>query len=215
MKQTGLACWTLLVLVAACGSGADTARAPVELRLLPPWDSAGLGNCSGRAQLATALVAKLTVGGGYEDCPLTIDPSTLNATGACEGILRGMVRPLLLTYALSQGVGREVPVAYYISYVDLCTQRPTASVDFGDPATSSLVFRPADLDALPAAEATGSTPERDACAPDLEMAKAWAKSEIGDRLSKDRVSLDLNCDQQSNLEEACAGIFPLLETPCP
>jgi len=197
--------------LSACGP-AEAPPSDLELRLPTPWTAAALASCGQHAQVWESLSAILTIGGGFDDTQLTVDAVKFTVSGAMQGVVVGTVRPLLVSYAYNRPGGTSIPLGYYIGAVDLCSSVPDtdhAVVTFalGDVATSAFVYKEGDFGALPsvAPPPSASTTGPGACAVDLTAAKAWAKEEINKRRQVDRLSLDVNCNALSNLEEACAG----------
>ena len=122
MKRYTECVWLSLSALTACGptSDADTA-----INFSVPW-RADLAQCTDSSNLITFhMGATLVIGGGFPDCPLTVDSSTLAVSGSCPDIPVGSPRDLMVIYSLVDPYNEAnvIPVAYVIGYVDL---RPAA-----------------------------------------------------------------------------------------
>ncbi len=185
------------ILVAGCGNDGTEA-----LQLSIPWQ-AGL-SCPQRTQMGAKMAAVLKIG-GHNDCNLAVDAATLEVSGNCDTITTGTVRPLLLTYTYDDQptLPSIIPLAYWISYVNLCDDHLSPDsreieVVFGS-ASSKLVTTPSELAALPA-----DTTTRPSCTDGLNEALQWAKTQIEEMGG----NLDKDLDNNSNLAEVCTGTPP-------
>jgi hypothetical protein len=129
-----------LALLGAVGCGA-TAEHNAEMSFSLPWRSAAGSPCS-ESTLATnidglgvTMKATLSIGGGFNNCPLNVDPSTLAVSGSCPNITVGLVRPLMVSYGLPDPINSAhlAYLAYLFGYVDL---RPTTIGD--NPSTVAV-----------------------------------------------------------------------------
>ncbi len=191
----------------ACG------EAPNELlvRVALPWQ-APLATCDERVAIGVDLEAVLEIGGDFESCVLDVDPTTLEASGTCDSILIGIVRPLGLGYWLPDpAAAGRVWLAFLISWVDLRKENldpgsDTKSVALvGDGVSGEFIHRDSDVTALPDKNAVNIA--NDEATFNLFEAQRWANLEL---FPKYGISFDRNTgDKTSNLEEACAGtLFP-------
>jgi hypothetical protein len=207
---------TLLAgLLAACGASDRTEEIGVAL----PWRGE-LVSCQERSAIGQELQAILEIG-GHDPCPLSVDASSLRASGSCKGITAGIVRPLGLGYWLPEpGAGTLVPIAYLISWVDLRRDALEAGSDQVratlaiDDTNSSFIYRDSEIDELPAPDEPNPHSETDAAQFNLFNARQWARCQLEAPLWKDCSSDTARVvtfqrrsatDSQTNLEEACAG----------
>lgn len=188
--------WAALLLLGLWGCGEPSGDITVSI----PWQ--GALTCASTAGLAD-LEAALMIG-GHPDCPLSVDPSTLEASGSCPGIQGGTVRPLALMYTLSEQ-NVDVPLAYVVGTVNLCPEvATTEEIQVTLSATAPdgrILIDPAGVDALPDEDPNvGPT-----CNDGLREALGWAKSLILEiRATGSLRSLDADGDGCANLNEVCA-----------
>jgi hypothetical protein len=184
-----------LLVLTACGSSEPEMTFATSIKWAPQVPCT-----QGEAALGANMQAVLDIG-GHEPCNLDINPTTLEATGECERITIGIVRPLGLGYVYPDG-DDLIPLAYVIGWVDLgkdtLDNRSNVEVPLAaDGVTSEQVDTNEGIAALP---------EEDDCAGLVDenerrlcIAKAWAE----DRLSERLTNFDIDTDTESNLVEAC------------
>jgi hypothetical protein len=186
----------VLVWAAACGAPPETPGTFIQTSAA--W-AQGSGDCADRANLAS-LEAVLWVG-GHADCQLTVDATTLTASGNCDALQPGIERPLTVAYYLPTS-DPEIPdiLALALGFADLTEEALEGSdgnvdVALGEGA-GMLVHteaQAANLEQLTREEAAEATPE--------QLAEDWA----GFRYFQQPGRLDTDDDNCPNLVEACDG----------
>lgn len=180
------------VLLLALATGCGTDHGPTNMQVSVPW-TAATGHCSSVSSDLARLGAVLEVS-AHSPCQLAINASTLAASGTCEGIAPGLVRPLMIMYTVSAPSGGVAePVAFHLGYLDLTPATlggdETASISLAnDGVRGRLVRTEADIAALPA-----SSNEH------LRYAETW----FDDVAAARKYGLDADDDNCSNLDEAC------------
>jgi len=102
-----------LLVLTACGSSEPEMTFATSIQWAPQ-----IACSAGEANLGLNMRAILDIG-GHEPCDLDINPTTLEATGECERITIGIVRPLGLGYFFPDSSQDLVALAYMIGWVDL------------------------------------------------------------------------------------------------
>ncbi len=163
-----------------------------------------LASCPERTALGLALEAVLEIG-GHDACSLAVDPTTLQATGNCNAITVGIVRPLGLRYGYLDSDNPSIALGYLLGFVDLrleslasVTTEVTVNLDPNSGAAKFLTVD-ADVDALRPRSACVDLSEVEV---NLCAAEAWAKNRFDNEL---QIDFDSNDDGQNNLTEACNG----------
>lgn len=180
----------LVIVAAACGAPAD--EAPALVAWIPPWNGAQSVSCSPSA--LAGMEATLYIG-GQAPCALEVDPDTAAAAGSCQGIVGGVVRPLIVVYTLAAGAA-DVALAYVVGSIDLRDPDYAAGgsivVTLG---AESLYREQAAVDAIvvPGGDCRFVEPM-----PPEPWAKCFAEQTLG---------YDLDCADtgESNLDRACDG----------
>ncbi len=197
-----LAGWGLVALAWLAGCGVEPAP-EISLRFTGPGPSP-LATQTCDASLDSELSAELRVG-GYDglDCPLEIVDRV--ATGSCDGIATGIVRPVVLVWMhpapAHLGSSRPLPLAYFLTYVDLVKSSleggvDTISVSFvNDDVGGVIVTEQAEIDAIDSPAPGGAT--------ELDEAKAWLVEDGRQKNNIWDLTLDHDSDTCRNLTEAC------------
>lgn len=183
-----------VLLLTACGDIASEVSFATTIQ----WSA--LVECSaGQTAIGQNMRAILDIG-GHEPCDLTVNPITLEATGQCERITIGIVRPLGLGYWYPDSDDALQALAYVVGWVDLKNVDNQDNIDvplLGDGTSSVQIDTNAETEALPTEEECDTVVEVEAR--NLCSAQAWAR----DRLALE--DFDIDNDDLSNLEEACAN----------
>jgi hypothetical protein len=184
-----------LLSIVLLGCGADDVEPPTSVSFR--WDAAI--TCPERAAVGQRTSAFLKIG-GHEDCELTVDQATLDASGTCHGITAGTVWPLMLVYSMTDGETPPtltLPFAYRVGFANLCEGALEAGVnptiDMGAAGSTQFIYQQSEVDALPEGDSDPS------CDNGLAEAKKWARN----RIKED--TLDFDNDGCANLVEACGG----------
>lgn len=176
-----------LAILCCCGE-----PAPTQVTVLPPALAEAAG-CPA-ATFGSAARATLHVSGNFAPCALTTDAAG-QMTGECPDIPAGVVRQLVLAYALAEAgdPNRTVPLLYLFRALDLTPaalagESRRLEVRFDEAASVGSVKNADDLAGLAGSDSTeaGDRATRD-----------FARVVIGNE------DLDFDDDGCANLDEAC------------
>lgn len=200
--------WVFAIAVSGCGGGED-----VEVQVVLP-DIAEL-RCP--TVVPTNLNATLFISGNIDPCTLRVDTNGV-ATGTCPNVPTGIVRYLVLRYAVPGPPNGTLPLRYAITQADLTPEQlrnnnGTVSIVFNDDRVRGMYVE-SDADVAELATLLYGPPIG------LSGAICFARSLIALDAGTSEVAadcraqtniaeiLDLDGDSCTNLDELCDGTSP-------